>query len=137
MHNRAVFRGPARNLKVRIAEDLAQQLDGYSRARDISISDAVRVLLRDSLTPAPLPEELKVLPALAFATLLAAEQTNTVLQQIYSSWIRDHGHDIPNQTAEAARKRLQDVELALEQPRARYRPWNEERSLLGRVTVKV
>lgn len=135
MHDRTVFRGPARNLKVRIAEDLAEQLEDYARARDISLSDAVRVLLRDSLSPAPLPEEIKVLPAVTFATLLAAEQVNCFQRNHFSKSERDF--KLPEEAAEAARKRLQDVELALEEPRRRYRPWDEERSLLGRVTAKL
>ena len=131
MHDRAVVRGPARNLKVRISEDLAQQLEGYAQEREISISDAVRVLLRNSLSPAVLPEEIKVLPAVAFATLLAAEQGNCLDEQFHSTWFREHGYNLAGSAAEAARKRLQEVELALEEPRRRYRPWDEKPSRLA------
>lgn len=125
----------SRHLKVRIKDALAEQLSGYAQERELSLSDAVRVLLHESLNPVQLPEEIKVLPAVAFATLLAAEQVNCFFRNHYPKSERDW--KLSEEAAEAARKRLQDVELALDEPKRRYRPWDEERSLLGQVRAKV
>ena len=126
-------RPSARHLKVRVNDGLMRQLTEYAGQRELSLSDAVRVLLYESLNPAQLPEEIKVLPAVAFATLLAAEQINCFNQKHFTRWSSDEGdYDLPGLAAEGARKRLQDVELALEEPRRRYRPWDEKPSGLAR-----
>lgn len=123
----------AHHLKVRIGDKLAGQLAEYAQERELSLSDAVRVLLHESLNPAQLPEEIKVLPAVAFAALLAAEQLNCFNQKHFTRWSSDEGdYDLPGLAAEAARKRLEEVELALEEPRRRYRPWDEKPSGLAR-----
>ena len=130
-------RPSARHLKVRVNEGLMRQLAEYAQERELSLSDAVRVLLYESLNPAQLPEEIKVLPAVAFATLLAAEQTNCLNERTYYRFHQEHSHELPGLAAEAARKRLQDVELALEEPRRRYRPWDEKQSGLAKYLARV
>ena len=123
----------ARHLKIRVNQALADQLARFADERELSLSDAVRVLLHESLNPAQLPEEIKVLPAVAFAALLAAEQLNCFNQKHFTRWSSDErDYDLPGLAAEAARKRLEEVELALEEPRRRYRPWDEKPSGLAR-----
>ena len=52
-----------RHLKIRIGDRLADELTTYAAGRDLSLSDAVRVLLHASLNPPQLPEEIKVFPS--------------------------------------------------------------------------
>src|SRR5579871_4237280 len=117
-----------RHLKIRMSAELARQLDAYAAECELSLSDAVRVLLYESLNPPQLPEEIKVLPAVAFATLLAAEEMSAFNHRFHSDWLRRYMHDLRAATAEAARNRLQEVEVALEGSGRRYRPWDERPS---------
>jgi len=126
-----------RHLKVRVNDGLARQVAEYAEERELSLSDAVRVLLHESLNPPQLPEEIKVLPAVVFATLLAAEEMSAFNHRFHSDWLRRYMHDLPAATAEAARNRLQEVEVALEHSGRRYRPWDERPSGFSKYLARV
>ena len=116
---------PAAHLKVRVDQELADALRAYATARQLSVSDAVRVLLRQALEPAPLPEDLQVLPPVAFANLIATEHVLRLLLNHFPK--RDSDAKLQDEATEAARDLLLDVQQAMEEHPRRSRPWPERR----------
>lgn len=122
-----------RHLKVLVDSDLAQSLATYARERQLSVSDAVRLLLHDGLEAdvgADSRADVTVLPALAFANLIATE--HILRLQMHHHPRQDWLLKLPEEAAEAARQRLEEVELAMQVPGRRSRPWpSRPRGLFG------
>ncbi len=99
-----------RHLKVRIEEELARDIEAFARSRNLSISDAVRLLTREQLSAAANTAGNAVtLGATSFATLLATEQVLKLLQVIVPQGaIRVL--ELEADAADSARDRLERVE---------------------------
>ena len=109
----ATVRGDVRHLKVRVEEGLAADIEAFARRRNLSVSDAVRLLVRDQLTAdANAAGNTATLAATGFATLLVAEQVLKLLQKFLPDGERK-ALEAGIQAAEAARDRLDQVEHLL------------------------
>src|SRR6266571_2440053 len=99
-----------RHLKVRIEEQLARDIEAFARSRNLSISDAVRLLAREQLAAsANRAANTVVLGATSFATLMATEQVLKLLQVIVPQGVT-RALELEADAADAARDRLQLVE---------------------------
>jgi hypothetical protein len=103
-------RVPDRHLKVRLEEQLARDIEGFARSRNLSISDAVRLLTREQLAAAANSAGNAVtLGATSFATLMATEQVLKLLQVIVPQGA-SRALELEGEAADAARDRLERVE---------------------------
>ncbi len=108
-----------RHLKVRIDEECASTLAAIARRQGVSISDAVRGLIRaqaDARPAAPTPLEAAV-----YANLLATE----LAVQLIASFLPrgdEMAVELFDAAAEQARRRLERVELALAEGEQAWRP---------------
>ena len=109
----AITRGRVRHLKVRIEEQLAADIEAYARARNLSVSDAVRLLAREQLAAdANTVGNATVLAATGFANLLVSEQVLKLLQAFLPDGER-RAVEAGIHAADAARDRLEQVEQLL------------------------
>jgi hypothetical protein len=105
--------GRVRHLKVRIEEQLAADIEAFARRRNLSVSDAVRLLAREQLNQdAQAVGNSTTLAATGFATLLVAEQVLKLLQQFLPDGER-RAVEAGIHAADAATERLEQVEHLL------------------------
>lgn len=103
-------RGKGRHLKVRLEDQLAQDIETFARSRNLSVSDAVRLLAREQLTAvANGAGNAVALAATSLATLIATEQVLKLLQVIVPQGA-NRSLDLEDDAADAARDRLERVE---------------------------
>jgi hypothetical protein len=103
-------RGQVRHLKVRLEDQLAQEIETFARTRNLSVSDAVRLLAREQLTAAANGAgNALALGATSLATLIATEQVLKLLQVIVPQGA-SRSLDLEDDAADAARERLERVE---------------------------
>ena len=106
-------RSGVRHLKVRIEEQLAADIEAYARKRNLSVSDAVRLLAREQLAAdAHAVGNATMLAATGFATLLVSEQVLKLLQVFLPDGER-RALEAGMNAADAARDRLEQVEQLL------------------------
>lgn len=98
-----------RNLKVRVEEGLASEVAAFARRRAISISDAVRLLLRDQLTAVAAGETHgATVAATGLANLLATEQVLKLIESFVPGG-KQRSADLAEASAEASRRRLDEA----------------------------
>lgn len=98
-----------RHLKVRIKPELADALAAIAHARGVSLSDAVRGLIRSQAASAATPPALE---AALYTNLLVTE----LAVQLIASILPRGLEEVPDHfeaAAEEARRHLERVELAL------------------------
>ena len=106
-------RGRVRHLKVRVEDQLASDIEAFARNRNLSISDAVRLLAREQLAvEASSLGNAAALVATGLATLMAAEQALQLLEQFLPDGKR-RSLQLAAAAADAARDRLEQVEHLL------------------------
>ena len=103
-------RGQGRHLKVRLEDQLAQDIETFARGRNLSVSDAVRLLAREQLTAvANGAGNAVALAATSLATLMATEHVLKLLQVIVPQGAT-RSLELEGDAADAARDRLERVE---------------------------
>ena len=109
----------ARHLKVRIEPELHQALVGIARRQGVSVSAAVRELIRSHTDRSAKP--LPGLEPVIYANLLATE----LAVQLITSILPAGSEEVPRYieaAAEEATRRVERIELALSEGEQPWRP---------------